>query len=68
MQGRENDQASIVSRQSLNNLYPGSGYSTETGGLMKELRTLTHETVQAYHQEFYRPDNLCLIITGNIGT
>jgi Zn-dependent M16 (insulinase) family peptidase len=40
------------------------GYKSETGGLMSEIRQLTNATVRAYHQQYYRPDNLCLIVTG----
>lgn len=34
---------------------------------MANLRTSTsNEKVRAYHQAFYRPDNLCLVITGKV--
>lgn len=34
---------------------------------MKNLRESTsHEKVVAYHRQFYRAENLCLIVTGNI--
>jgi Zn-dependent M16 (insulinase) family peptidase len=42
MQGRENTGESIVSRNMLENLYPGNcGYKSETGGIMKNLREST---------------------------
>jgi len=42
MQGRENTGESIVSRNMLENLYPGKcGYKSETGGIMKNLREST---------------------------
>lgn len=42
MQGRENTGESIVSRNMLENLYPGKcGYKSETGGIMKNLRDST---------------------------
>ncbi|EGV63335.1 hypothetical protein CANTEDRAFT_98473 [Yamadazyma tenuis ATCC 10573] len=43
-----------------------SGYSSETGGLMSELRNLTNEQIREFHKSLYRPDNLCVIITGSI--
>lgn len=34
---------------------------------MSNLRTTTsNEKVRNYHRDFYRPDNLCLIITGKV--
>lgn len=45
---------------------PELGYSSETGGLMAELRHLTNERIKEFHKSMYRPDNLCVIITGSI--
>lgn len=36
----------------------------ETGGILKDLRELTNDRVRAYHASYYRPENLCIIITG----
>ncbi|CAG8533643.1 14353_t:CDS:2 [Acaulospora colombiana] len=48
-------------------MYPeGCGYRSETGGLMEALRKLNVETIRKYHADYYRPDNLCLIITGKL--
>lgn len=33
---------------------------------MQNLRELKVEKIRKYHQEFYRPDNLCIIITGKL--
>ena len=44
-------------------------YHVETGGKLKNLReSTTIEKVRAYHKSYYRPENLYLIITGNIGS
>ena len=43
-----------------------SGYSAETGGKMKNLRSLTVDKVRRYHEEYYTPDNTILILTGNV--
>lgn len=66
MQGRENDQNSVTSRAALESVFGGTGYASETGGLLSELRLLTNARVREYHKAYYRPDNLCLIVTGSI--
>ena len=43
-----------------------SGYSAETGGKMKNLRSLTVDKVRRYHEEYYTADNCILILTGNV--
>ena len=49
------------------NLYPSSGYSVQTGGSLENLRTSTSNLkIKHFHEHFYRPENLVLIITGNI--
>ena len=48
-------------------LYPKSGYKSETGGYLSNLRNSTSiEKVRRYHELFYRPENLVLTITGRI--
>ncbi|XP_049547203.1 uncharacterized protein C05D11.1-like [Anopheles darlingi] len=67
MQGRENTGESRVNLEMLRAAFPNCGYSAETGGIMSNLRTSTNnEKVRAYHTAFYRPDNLYVIITGQI--
>ncbi|XP_064646790.1 uncharacterized protein C05D11.1-like [Lineus longissimus] len=68
MQARENSGESRTYLSMLRSLYPGHcGYKSETGGMLEELRTSTsHEKVCNYHKEFYRPENLCLVITGQV--
>lgn len=51
----------------LHEIYPGDcGYRYETGGIMANLRDLHVDKVRQYHRDFYRPDNLCMIITGKV--
>ena len=66
MQGRETTAESLAERACLGALYPDPqcGYASETGGICKNLRALTNAQVRRYHGEYYRPSNLCLIITG----
>eukprot|EP00736_Rhodelphis_marinus_P008270 Rmarinus@m.16579 len=67
MEGRENTEYSKINRTLVKRLYPGDcGENKETGGLLANLRALTVETVRQYHRDYYRPDNLCVIIAGVI--
>ncbi|KAG0305550.1 hypothetical protein BGZ98_003958 [Dissophora globulifera] len=67
MQGRENSSGSIMDLHRQRLMYPeNSGYRYETGGLMSCLRSLKAEKIRQYHRDYYRPDNLCLIISGRL--
>ncbi|KAJ8726234.1 hypothetical protein PYW07_000932 [Mythimna separata] len=67
MQGRENTSYSRCDLQLLRAMYPESGYSAETGGIMKNLRESTDNTkVRDFHKKFYRAENLTIILTGQI--
>lgn len=65
MQGIENQNWFVTFLQMQQKLYPPElGYSLETGGLMEELRRLTNDQIRDFHRSMYRPDNLCVIVTG----
>ena len=68
MQGRENTGDSRCHLELLREMYPGRcGYKSETGGILKNIReTLSNQKIKEYHLENYRPENLCVIVTGNI--
>ncbi|KAM3962814.1 LOW QUALITY PROTEIN: uncharacterized protein C05D11.1 [Aphomia sociella] len=67
MQGRENTADSRCELRLLRAMYPNSGYSSETGGIMANLRTSTDNTkVRDFHKKFYRAENLTIILTGQI--
>jgi len=68
MQGRENSGESLVHLAMLRAVYPGHcGYKSETGGIMKNLRESTNnDKVRDYHHQFYRPENLGLVVTGQV--
>jgi len=67
MQGRENSDGSLVDRAILDLLYPDPcGYSSETGGKMRNLRSLTNSQVRRYHAENYTPDNVMFVLSGNV--
>jgi Zn-dependent M16 (insulinase) family peptidase len=65
MQGRENTSSDLMTLR-LQRLLdpPGSAYRSETGGLMEALRVLTADQIRQYHQTYYVPHNLTLIVTG----
>lgn len=66
MQGIENQSWFIQNLESQRLMYKNSGYKSETGGLTKNLRTLSADTIRKYHADNYRPDNLCVIVTGSV--
>jgi len=67
MQGVEHSSANIMYFALAARLYPDSGYKSETGGYLANLRTSTNiEKVRQYHEQYYRPENLMLTITGRI--
>lgn len=67
MQGRENSGESRCNLEMLRNIYPGHAYSSETGGIMKNIRdSLSIEKIRDYHSCFYRADNLAVIIAGQV--
>ena len=68
MQARENDEASRGEHALQEAVFKNEcGYKWETGGLMENLRSsCSNEKVRAYHKKFYRPENLDVIICGQI--
>ncbi|XP_013400143.1 uncharacterized protein C05D11.1 [Lingula anatina] len=68
MQACENTGEGRTRLALLRAMYPGHcGYKSETGGMLENLRISTsNKKVVSYHQEFYRPENLNLIITGQV--
>lgn len=68
MQARQNSGESRCCLEMLRHLYPGKcGYSSETGGLIENLRSSTNNIkVRDYHKKFYHSKNLCIVVTGPI--
>lgn len=67
MQGIENHIDSIQEFVTKKLLYGNeSAFSSETGGLTKNLRVLTCDQIREFHKDIYRPDNLSIIVSGEI--
>ncbi|CDK28581.1 unnamed protein product [Kuraishia capsulata CBS 1993] len=66
MQAIETSSSFLATLASQRALYKKSGYRSETGGLTENLRTLTNDDIRHYHKSMYRPDNLCIILTGSV--
>ncbi|KAJ1445171.1 Metalloenzyme, LuxS/M16 peptidase-like protein [Pelagophyceae sp. CCMP2097] len=66
MQGRETTAESLAERACLAELFGGSGYASETGGLCANLRELKADQVRRYHAEYYRAENCCVVVTGGV--
>ncbi|KAK1127835.1 hypothetical protein K0M31_003327 [Melipona bicolor] len=68
MQGKENIGEYLVYVELSRAIFPGRcGYKSIVGGALKNLReSTTNEKVKQYHQEFYRPENLTIVITGQV--
>lgn len=67
MQGIQNNVSCIQEFATQKKLYgPESAYSSETGGLLENLRVLTHDQIRQFHKDMYRPDNLSIIVSGEV--
>ena len=67
MQARENTSYSVTSYELHQLCFPESGYRSETGGRMRELRdSCNHAKVAAYHRQCYRPSGVRLVVVGDI--
>ncbi|KAH9486850.1 hypothetical protein JR316_0000915 [Psilocybe cubensis] len=69
MQGRENTSGDLMALRAQRLLDPpGSGYRSETGGLMEALRVLQPQQIRNYHARYYVPHNLALIVAGKLSS
>lgn len=67
MQGRENSGEERGHLELMRNAYAGHAYSSQTGGIMKNIRdSLTIEKIRDYHAKFYRAENLAVVIAGQV--
>mmetsp|Transcript_7633 Transcript_7633/g.28614 ORF Transcript_7633/g.28614 Transcript_7633/m.28614 type:complete len:1066 (-) Transcript_7633:1378-4575(-) len=66
MQGVENTASSLAYHTQMEAIFKGSSYASNTGGRVKDLRSLTVEQVRNFHRKYYRPDNICVVMTGEL--
>lgn len=67
MQGRENNPDLLMFLKSKRMLYPVDvGFRYETFGVMESLRVLTADRIRKYHKDVYRPQNLCIVLVGEV--
>jgi Zn-dependent M16 (insulinase) family peptidase len=67
MQGVQNTQESLMNEAANKMLYQeGIGFRYETGGMMDALRVLTADRIRQFHKDMYCPQNLCVIIIGEV--
>lgn len=63
----QNKGSNICSLKMNRILYPSSGYNSETGGLVENIReSLNNVKVRNYHQNYYIPKNCSIIVTGPV--
>ena len=67
MEAREHTPEDLMTRAVHTALYPGHcGYRSETGGLIADIRQLKADTIRQYHAAYYRPDNLSIVVCGEV--
>lgn len=67
MQALQNTAAELMDLKARRVLYPEDvGFRYETGGMMEPLRALSADRIRDFHRQMYRPNNLCLVIAGEI--
>jgi len=50
----------------LNTLYPGSAAANDSGGVPKEILTMTYEDCVNFHQTYYHPSNALIFLYGDL--
>lgn len=66
MKGVESSVDSKMMLQMMSLLYPDTCYRHQSGGDSKEIPKLTYEQFIETHRRFYRPDNACFYLEGNL--
>ncbi len=65
MKGAYSNPDDVLSRYSLNSLYPDTAYGVESGGDPAFIPTLTYENFVGFHKKLYHPSNSYIYIYGN---
>ncbi|KAG5361700.1 hypothetical protein CJU90_3103 [Yarrowia sp. C11] len=67
MQAHAHSADSLMENVTQKMCFPeSSAYRSETGGMLDPLRVLTNESIRAFHKSMYAPDNMVLVIAGQI--
>ncbi|KAJ3115080.1 hypothetical protein HK100_001465 [Physocladia obscura] len=66
MAARESSEADRVDQALRTVLFANSAYAVECGGKTDSIRFLDNNKIKQYHNEFYTPDNISVLICGNI--
>ncbi|KAI8335048.1 Metalloenzyme, LuxS/M16 peptidase-like protein [Chlamydoabsidia padenii] len=68
VQARQNTLLDRMQSRMRHLLFPDEtcAYRNEPGGKMDFIRQLDIQQVRSYHQTYYRPDNLCIVIAGEL--
>ncbi|KAJ3217531.1 hypothetical protein HDU67_007782 [Dinochytrium kinnereticum] len=64
MAGRENTEADLLDLCIRRNLYKGTPYALECGGLTPDIRNLTNEAIRNYHNTQYHLDSITIVLCG----
>ncbi|MEJ2154996.1 MAG: insulinase family protein [Desulfobacteraceae bacterium] len=66
MKGAMSSPDQVMVRAILNALYPDTTYHNNSGGDPKDIPSLTHEQLKAFHQRHYHPSNAFFYTYGNL--
>jgi Zn-dependent M16 (insulinase) family peptidase len=66
MKGAMSSPDQVMVRSILKALYPDTTYSNNSGGDPKEIPSLTHARLKAFHQRHYHPSNAYFYTYGNL--
>ena len=66
MKGAMSSPNQIMGRSLVAALYPDTTYSNNSGGEPRDIPTLTHEALRAFHSRFYHPSNAFFYTYGDL--
>ena len=64
MQNRQTEPSRVLSQQVMASLYAGHGCRGATSNAASDLQNITLPQLQAFYEQYYRPDNAVLILVG----
>lgn len=66
MQGRTQSKSYQAYYNTLKTLFPGSFYSSMTGGKVSDIPNITYKEIKDFHDKFYHPSNMIITLYGNL--